>query len=367
MKLGEIIRTLEEIAPPRLVKAGDRIGLQIGDPEQEVRRIIVTVDVTPEVVNEAIRTSADLIVAHHPLIYDPLPTVRLDVYPQSLVYALIHAGCALWVMHTNYDAAEGGINDVLAEKLGVIDTKTADLTYTEKLFKLAVFVPAEALEAVKEALAEAGAGAIGDYSHCSFETPGTGSFKPLVGSRPYIGSVGEIEHVAEFRLEVIVPEESLGGAINAMKRAHPYEEAAYDVYPLRNTGESMGLLKYGVLRSPMSFSGLCEMVCDVLEFEDVRFAGNPDARIEKVAILGGGGGTRVPLAHSLGVDAFITGDVNHHQFLHAKAVGLNIIDATHFHTEKPGMAALAPRLQDILTDQGVTVEYADDYTIAGGG
>jgi dinuclear metal center YbgI/SA1388 family protein len=366
MTIREIITILEEIAPPDYVIPGDRIGLQIGDLEQDVRHVIATVDVTPAVAAEAIRRSAELIVAHHPLIHDPLPGVRLGVYPESLVYALVSAGVGLYVMHTNYDTADGGINDVLAERLGVVDTKVLEPVYTNKMFKLVTFVPGEAVDAVRDVIADVGGGVIGNYTHCSFQSPGTGAFEPMPGAQPYIGEVGELEKAPEFRLEMLVPEGSLHDAISAMIAAHPYDEAAYDVYPLWNKGEEKGLGRYGRLRSPMAFDGFCEMVRDVLDVEETRVCGDPESRVETVALMGGGGGGRILLAHSVGVDAFVTGDVNHHQMVLAQALGLNVIDATHFHTERPGMIALAPRLQDLLAAGKVSVEYTDDFTLAGG-
>ena len=368
MKLAEIIQVLESIAPPEYACSGDEIGLQIGDPDQDVRRICVTVDATPQVVAEMVRRPADLLVAHHPLIdakYSPLPSVRLDVYPQSLVYEMVNAGIGLYVMHTNYDAAPGGINDVLADRLGVVDTKVLEPTYTGKMFKLVVFVPGEAIDAIRDAISEVDAGVIGNYSHCSFQSPGTGTFKPMEGAEPYIGKVGEMESVPEFRLEVLAKEDRLHDAISAMLDAHPYEEVAYDVYPLWNKGEEFGLGRHGRLKNPMTFDGFCEMVRDVLEVEDTRVSGDPESRVETVAVLGGGGGSLINLAHSKGVDAYVTGDVNHHQFLQAKALGLNVIDATHFWTERPGMIALAPRLHDLLSADGVTVEYMDDVLLGG--
>lgn len=360
MKLSKIIRILEEIAPPEYAMPNDHIGLQIGDPDQDVRRVIVTVDATPGVVAEAVRRSADLIIAHHPLIYCPLPDIRLDVYPQSLVYRLINAGIALYVMHTNYDAAEGGINDTLAARLGVIDTQVLDPTHIEKMFKLAVFVPTEAIDAVRDAIFEAYPGEIGNYSHCSFSSPGTGTFKPLPGATPYLGKVGEIEKADELRLEVIVPEKSLHDVISSMVAAHPYEEVAYDVYPLANKGMTHGIGLYGRLRTPMTFDGFCEMVRDVLDVEDTRVVGDPESPVETVAVVGGAGGCDVEPAHLRGVDVLVTGDVRHHEFVQAKALGLNVIDATHFGTERPGMIALAPRLHDLISSEGVTVEYLDD-------
>lgn len=366
MKLSDIIRILEDIAPLEYALPDDPNGLQIGDPNQDVRRIYVTVDVTPQVVTEMVRRSADLLVAHHPLIdpkRSPLPSVRLDVYPQSLVYTLVNAGVSLYVMHTNFDSAPGGINTVLARRLGVVDTKVLEPTYTGKMFKLVTFVPGEAVDAVRDAMSEAGAGIIGNYTHCSFQSPGTGTFVPLSGAEPYTGKVGELAKEAEFRLEMLVPEDYLHDAITAMINAHPYEKVAYDVYPLWNKGGEFGLGLIGRLETPMTFGSLMAMVRAELGVMDIRYAGDPEARIETVAVLGGGGGSRVELACSKGVDAFITGDVNHHQFLHAKAVGLNVIDATHFWTERPGMIELAPTLHDILHPHGVTVEYADDVML----
>lgn len=366
MILREIIEILEEIAPPRYAQEGDAIGLQIGDPGADVKSIAVSVDVTPDVVRECARRSADLLITHHPLIspnWQPLPAVRLDVYPQSLVYQLVSAGVALYVMHTNYDSANGGINDTLAERLGVRDCSVMLPTWTDKPFKLVTFVPAEAAEAVRDAISEAGGGVIGDYSHCSFRTPGAGTFKPLPGAEPYIGRVGEIEETPEVRLEMIVPESCLHDAVTAMTAAHPYDEVACDVYPLRNEGRVHGIGLCGRLDSPTTFGAFREMLCRVLAVPDPRVAGDPASKVEKVALLGGGGSKRIGLAKSMGADVYVTGDVNHHQFLEAKAIGINVIDATHFWTERPGMVELAPRLHDLLSSQGVTVEYVDDVTL----
>ncbi len=367
MILADIIRMLEEIAPPKYAQPDDTIGLQAGDPDQDVKNILVTVDITPEVVSEAIRRKADLIVSHHPVINSRagfLSSVRADVYPQSLIYKLVHAGTALYVMHTNYDAADGGINDVLAEILGVVDTKRLLPTYTDKMFKLVTFVPEEASEAVRVAVADAGAGEIGNYSDCSFQTEGIGSFKPLVGADPHIGTVGELEQTPEVRLEVIVPEDHLHDVISAMIGAHPYEEPAYDVHLLWNQGEVHGIGVYGRLKSPTTFGAFCAMVCEKLHVPDPRTSGDPNSAVKTVAILGGGGSGRIDLAHSKGADVYVTGDVGHHQFLLAKALGINVLDATHFWTERPGMISLADKLTELLEDDGIKVSYADDTTIS---
>jgi dinuclear metal center YbgI/SA1388 family protein len=363
MKLSSIIPILEQIAPPEYAMQNDRIGLQIGDPEQEVKRVIVSLDVTRAVVSAASRQSVDLIVVHHPLIYDPLPNVRLDLYPQSLVYELVKAGISLYVLHTNYDVTEGGTDDVLAARLGIVDPVVLQPNYTGKLFKIVTFVPGEAVDAVRDAISDAGGGVIGNYTHCSFQSPGTGAFIPMPGAQPYVGTVGEPETAPELRLEMQVQENSLHDAITAMIAAHPYEEVAYDVYPLWNKGKVRGFGRYGRLRKPMTFDGFCEMVGDMLEVDDTRIVGDPDARVESIAVMGGSGGSAIGLAHSKGVDAFVTGDVKHSQFMQAKALPINLIDATHLHTERPGMIALSPRLHDLLSPNGVTVEYVDDLTL----
>lgn len=365
MNVGEIVEILDGIAPPEYAMSGDSIGLQVGDPDQDVRQVMVTVDVTPSVVAEAVRRSVDLLISHHPLIYTPLPSVRLDLYPQSLVYTLVSAKISHFAMHTNFDAADGGINDVLAERLGLSNLSVLEPTYSEKSFKLVTFVPSESVDFVRDALAEAGAGIIGKYSHCSYQSPGSGTFLPMEGAEPYIGSVGALKKVPEYRLEVLVSENRLHDVISALKTAHPYEEAAYDVYSLKHPSRVRGIGRCGMLRTPMTFDGLCEMVRDVLGVEDTRVCGDPESHVAKIAIMGGSGGSSVGLAKSLGMDVLITGDVRHHQFVEAQAIGLNVIDATHFYTERPGMIALAPRLHDLLSSEGITVEYLDDDILAG--
>ncbi|MHB1456696.1 MAG: Nif3-like dinuclear metal center hexameric protein, partial [Armatimonadota bacterium] len=308
MKLSEIIRILEDIAPTEFAYANDRIGLQAGDPSQETRRITVTVDATSKVIAEAAKMNMNLIIAHHPLIYNPLTDVRADRYPQSLIYRMIKSGISYYVMHTNYDAADGGINDALAERLGVFDTKTLITTHIDKLYKIAVFVPGDTVESVRSALADAGAGMIGNYSHCSFQTDGIGSFVPEDGASPYIGAVGEVESTDEVRLEMLVKESVLKSAISAMIKAHPYETPAYDVYPLWNNGEQHGYGLCGRLKTPMSFDGFHEMVRDVLDVEETRAVGDPDAMLERVALMGGGGGGEIEIAKSAGADVYVTGD-----------------------------------------------------------
>ena len=327
----------------------------------------MTVDATPLVIGEAIRRAAELIIVHHPLIYAPMPSVRLDIYPQSLVYQLVNANIALYAMHTNFDSADGGINDVLAARLGVVDTSVLEPIHKQKLFKLAVFVPHDAIESVRTAIFDVYPGEIGNYTHCSFATPGTGTFKPLPGAQPYIGTVGEMESTAEFRLELLVPEGHLHDVIAAMIDAHPYEEVAYDVYPMWNSGEVHGIGRIGKLVKPMTFDGFCEMARDVLSVDDIRTSGAPGSPIETVALVGGAGGSSVGLAHASRADVLITGDVRHHEFKQAEAIGLNVVDATHFATERPGMIELTPRLHDLLFTEDVTVEYVDDVVLGGSG
>lgn len=365
MRLADIMRILEEIAPPKYCIPNDRVGLQIGDPGADIRSIVITMDVTPAVVGEVARRGADLLISHHALFWTPLSSIRLDVYPQSLAYQLVSAGIGLYVMHTNWDAAPGGINDVLAERLGVVDTQILKPSYTQKLFKLVTFVPGEAADAVREAISSAGGGSIGDYTDCSFRAPGTGTFLPLPGTQPYTGKSGQLEKAAEFRLEMLATDDVLHDAISAMIAAHPYEEVAYDVYPLWNDGEVFGLGRYGKLRTPMSFGEFCKTACEVLGVKDPRTSGDPGSPVETVALLGGGGGGHVALAHSNGADVYVTGDVKHDQFLEARALGINVLDATHFFTERPGMVALAPKLHEILEEDGVTVEYVDDVVLGG--
>lgn len=357
MYLADIIKTLEIIAPPLLADEGDKIGLQAGDPSAEVARVVVAVDPTESVVDYAIDSGAELLICHHPLIFTPLEALASGNPVQDKAIKLIKASTALYVMHTNYDSTKGGVNDVLAERLGVSVTGILTQRRRERKLKLVVFTPPEAVNELRDAMAEAGAGIIGNYTHCSFQTEGTGTFIPLPEARPYVGEIGSLQEEKECRLEMIVPEWKLGRVLDAMLGKHPYEEAAYDIYPLENEPFLYGYGRIGRLERQMKLLDFRKKVEDALGICQIRMIGSPDKPVQMVALCGGGGRRLIPDAHMAGADIYVTGDIGHHDFLDADALGLAVIDAGHYETERPGMESLTHRLSRQYAESSIVFEF----------
>lgn len=351
VKCGTIMRWIEEWAPPFLAEDKDNIGLLVGSPEMEIQRILVTLEVTQEVVDEAVRKGAQMIVSHHPLFRDPLYRIRFDSYPASLVVRLIQHNIAVYAAHTNLDAAEGGINDILARRFGLTDVDFLVPTREERLYKMVVFVPSGYEEVVRGAMCSAGAGWIGKYSDCTFQTGGTGTFRPLAGASPFLGKVGELEKVSETRIETIVPEGKLESVVRAMMSTHPYEEVAYDIYPLKNRGKRFGLGRVGKLPRPQTLGEFAEELKHLLGQQTVRVVGQLDKTVSRVAICGGGAAVFLNQAVRAGADVYVTGDVRHHDALNALAQGIALIDAGHHGTERVIVPVLAGYLRDKATEE----------------
>lgn len=329
VKGKELIRIMEEWAPPTLAVDGDRIGLQVGSPENEVSRVLVALEVTEQVVDEAIRLGANWIVAHHAVIFRPLSELRTDRPIGRLMQKLLANHINVYIAHTNLDTAVGGVNDVLVERLGLQEVEVLAPHREERLKKLVVFVPENHHESVLRAVAEAGAGWIGNYSHCTFNLEGEGTFLPQEGANPYIGKQGKLERVKEVRLETIFSERIQSQVIAAMLDAHPYEEVAYDIYPLENKGDTYGLGRVGLLEQEITLYELAERVKKAYQIPAVRFVGDPSHLVKKVAILGGAGSRYAATALARGADVFITGDIDYHTAQDALAKGLALLDPGH--------------------------------------
>lgn len=325
-----IFRELEAWAPKTFAYDWDNVGLQVGSISDKTEAVLVTLDVNDAVVDEAIRLGANVIVSHHPMLFKPLKTIDFNTPKGKLVRKLIKHDITVYASHTNLDIAEGGVNDLLAEKIGIENVQPMVVTHEEPLYKLAVFTPVDHVNEVVDALSEAGAGHIGNYSHCTFQAPGTGTFKPLEGANPYIGTPHKIERVEELKIETIVPETLLKNVVEAMLKAHPYEEVAYDIYPLKNEGKKYGLGRIGTLKEVVNFHQLIEMTKEALDVRHVRYVGDLDKQVKRVAVLGGSGEKYIHKAKQLGADAYITGDVTFHQAQDAKDNGLALIDAGHY-------------------------------------
>ncbi|MGG3471260.1 Nif3-like dinuclear metal center hexameric protein [Neobacillus pocheonensis] len=350
----EIIQLFERFSPKGLAMEGDKIGLQIGRLNKKIERVMIALDVLENVIDEAIGKNVQLIIAHHPPIFRPLKNVLTDTVQGRMIEKLLKHDIAVYAAHTNLDVAKGGVNDLLAAALGLEDPEVLVPTYDTKLKKLVVFVPVSHADAIREVLGEAGAGFIGNYSHCSFSASGTGRFMPGDDTNPYIGKSGELEAVDEIRIETIVPEPLLKKTITAMIKAHPYEEVAYDVYPLDNKGEVLGLGRIGKV-AEMTLGEFAERVKASLEVEKVRVVGDLSSKIKKVAVLGGDGNKYFSHAKFKGADVYVTGDIYYHTAHDAMMMGLNMIDPGH-NVEKIMKKGLTATLKNLCQESGYEVE-----------
>lgn len=350
-----VIQYVERLAPKALALEGDKIGLHVGTLQKQVKKVMVALDVLEEVVDEAIAEKVDLIVAHHAVIYRPLKHLRTDLAAGRVYEKLLKHDIAVYTAHTNLDAAADGLNDWLAEAIGLGDVEVLDVTYQEALKKLVVYVPLSHRDAVFQAVSEAGAGWVGNYSHCSFQVEGTGTFLPREGTNPHIGQQGTLERVEEVRLETVVPASRQAAVIKAMLAAHPYEEVAYDVIPLEASGTGLGIGRIGKLPQPVTLRELAERIKERFSLSGVRVVGDLDATVRKVAVVGGDGSSFVSKAVFRGADVFVTGDIGYHTAHDAQAEGLFIIDAGH-NIEKIMKEKLASYLAEQLKANGYQTE-----------
>ena len=350
----EIIQLFEQFSPKGLAMEGDKIGLQIGRLNQKVEQVMIALDVLEEIVDEAIEKQVQLIIAHHPPIYRPLQKLATETAEGRIIEKLIKHDIAVYAAHTNLDVAKGGVNDLLAEALGIQNAEVLVPTYETALKKLVVFVPNSHAEQVRQALGNTGAGFIGNYSHCTFSTEGTGRFLPEEGTNPYIGKHGKLAEVAEVRIETIVPEPLLKKVIAAMLKAHPYEEVAYDVYPLEQKGALLGLGRIGTVEE-MTLGEFAKRVKTAFEVEQIRVVGDLNAKIRKVAVLGGDGNKYYSQAKYKGADVYVTGDIYYHTAHDAMMLGLHMIDPGH-NVEKVMKKGVANVLAKMCTEAGYEVE-----------
>ncbi|WP_409301725.1 Nif3-like dinuclear metal center hexameric protein [Peribacillus sp. SCS-155] len=354
----EIINLFEQFSPKNYAMEGDPIGLQIGRLNKKVTKVLVALDVVDEVVEEAIREDVQLIIAHHPLIYRPLKKIMTDTAPGQIVEKLIKHDIAVYAAHTNLDVARMGVNDMLADALGLKETEVLIPTFQSSYHKLAVYVPENTETRVREALGNAGAGAIGNYSHCSFTSEGTGRFLPGENTNPTIGAPGQPESVREVKIETIYPAEIEKKVLSAMIKAHPYEEPAYDIYKLENKRQAEGLGRIGILTEEMTLEQFSNHVKKVLDVNAVRVVGSLDSKIKKVAVLGGDGNKYFSQAKFKGADVYVTGDMYYHNAHDAMLLGLNIVDPGH-NIEKVMKKGVAKIMANLCKKNHYQVEFID--------
>ncbi len=337
-------------APPAIAWERDNPGLQCGDSRAPVRGILVALEATEAIVREARRKRANLIVTHHPLLFKPLRTLTPHTGAGLVLQECIRSKIALFAAHTNLDFTRGGTSFALAGALGLRDVQFLETPYHIHR-KIVTFVPPAHADRVAEAMADAGAGVIGQYDRCSFRIHGTGTFRGSESARPVIGKTGRFERVSEVRLEMILPQWNVDRVVRALRRVHPYEEVAFDLYPLENISEDHGMGVIGVLPRPVRTDRFLRQIARSLKSGGLRWAGNPATRVRRVAACGGSGGDLLESAIASGADLFVTADVRYHTF-HEAAGRIVLVDGGHYETEAPVIGAVVRHLKNEFRRRG---------------
>lgn len=350
-RLQDLTGLLHKLYPPFLAEDWDNVGLQVGDPGMPVERILIALDPTEANLDDARHRGAQALVCHHPLIFRPLKRLTPQDETGRMLFRAVREGIAVLCAHTNLDRARDGLNDWLAARLGVLATQPLETGAPGDLLKLVVFVPTGYEDRVAAALHLSGAGHIGGYDRCAFRVTGTGSFRPGAESNPFIGRPGETEEVREVRLETVLPRGLTAKVLEKMRKAHPYEEVAFDLIPLANSRPDIGLGRIGRLAAPVTLADFAARVKQDLRCQAPRLVGDPAARISKVAVCGGSGASLIHEAARQGADVLVTGDVKYHEARNAESLGLALIDAGHFATERLMVEELAARLRQAARER----------------
>ncbi len=343
--VADLVAFLKQVAPLELAADWDNVGLLLGDPAAEVRRVMTCLTVTPDTAAEAVESAVQLIVTHHPILFRAVKRLTATTPEGRMLLSLIRSGAAVYSPHTAFDNAPGGINDILARRLGLTEVQPLRQRDGARQSKIVVFVPDKDLIPVSDALFEAGAGQIGQYRECSFRLAGTGTFFGTDSTNPTVGQKGRREEVSEWRLEAVCPEGLVEQAVAAMRRAHSYEEPAYDIYPLRPLPSTLGEGRVGRLRTPLPLADLAQSVRAELGARLVQTVGEADRRVERLAIVCGSGGEFLPEAVRVCADVLLTGEVRFHDCLTAQAQSLALLLPGHHATERCGVEELAGAIQ----------------------
>jgi dinuclear metal center YbgI/SA1388 family protein len=361
MKIKEIAQAVEEIAPLGLAQDWDNVGLLIGNPDKTIKNILLTIDTTKAVVAQAKAQKADLILAYHPIIWDGLKRVTADG-ETAYIYDLIKSGISVFCIHTALDVATGGVNDALADILGIENAKpigdyVADPAGPQ--YKIITFVPETDVNKVASALYEAGAGAIGNYSHCGFQSDGTGTFKPLKGSNPTIGKRDRIETVNEIKLETVIPSGKVAGVVAALRQAHPYESPAFDIFQHCDIENKIGLGRIGELKKPLSMQKAIAKIKVATGCKAVGIVGPERRTVRKAAVCAGSCGKIINSVIAADCDLYLTGELKHHQALAAQEAGLTCICLSHTVSERFALKNLEKQFKKRLKNVTILISKKD--------
>jgi dinuclear metal center YbgI/SA1388 family protein len=367
-QLNEILGAIDEWYDPRWADSWDAVGLVCGDRSAAVDSVLLAVDAIPATVAEAAEVGAQLLVTHHPLLLTGVHGVSTDTAKGSLIHRMIRGGIAHFVAHTNADTARSGVSDALGAALGLNDLRPLDPDRGEPLDKVVTFVPRADAERVVDALAQAGAGRLGDYDRCAFLADGIGTFRPGAGAHPAIGTVGSIETVAETRIEMVLPSARRVAVVEALRAAHPYEEPAFDLFSHAPLPSGRGTGRVGELAAAIPLRDFVAYAAAALPSTvwGLRASGDPDGLVRRVAVCGGSGGSLAGRARSAGADVYLTADLKHHNVLEAvteyDTPPIALIDAAHWATEAPWLAVLADRLRARFAAAGLRVAVSGQVT-----
>lgn len=332
--VADITSALDSLLPPELAADWDNVGLLLGDPRSDVLRILTCLTVTPAVAEEAVSLGARLIVTHHPILFRGVKRLTTETAEGRVLFTLARAGVAVYSAHTAFDNAPGGINDRLSGKLGLSDVRPLRYRDAPATCKLVVFVPESDLSKVSDAMFAAGAGVIGEYRECSFRLAGTGTFFGGDTANPTVGQKGRREEVSEWRLEIVCPTSAIDTVVTAMRRAHSYEEPAFDMYPLRPGRSPLGEGRIGRLPTSATLRTLAETLKRQLRCGPVQVVGDLERKVESVAIACGAAGDYLADAARSRADVFVTGEMRFHDYLAAQAQGVALLMPGHYATER---------------------------------
>lgn len=353
--ISDVIQIMNEIAPSAMAEDWDNVGLQIGDKDWPVKKIWVSLDPLLEVMEKGCRTGVDLIVTHHPLIFRPVKSIDFSNQLGSIIQLALQHHTGIFSAHTNLDSVQGGINDFLAKKLGLKNLAVLEVSRKPLTCKLVVYVPSGHEENILTALFEAGAGKIGSYSKCSFRNEGTGTFLPGFESRPFKGGKKKLSRVSELRIETVVNREDLNDVLDAVRKYHPYETMACDVFALE-TPVSWGLGRVGEVETPVTLDCFVKDVKERLGLDWIKVSGDPGLQVQKVAACTGSGSGLMKSFLASPAQVYISGDLHYHDARAAEQAKRALIDIGHFSSEHFVVDMLSERLEKAFCQRGFEVD-----------
>ena len=354
--VADIVKAMETIAPSNLAEDWDNVGLQVGQKNWPVKKVWVSLDPVLDVVTNACQNDADLLITHHPLIFKPLHSVDFGTPTGSIIRMAARHKMAIFTSHTNLDIVAEGLNDVLAEAIGLKKLEVLGKPIEDERIKLVIYVPEDYEKKILDGILQTKAGNIGEYSACTFRNKGEATFRPGSMATPFIGKTGEITGANEIRIETVVQKDDLSGVIEYVGSHHHYETMAYDVYPLLTNKNRNGIGRIGELEEKTNLKSLALNIKQKLRLKYVKISGNHKLTVARAAVCTGSGSGMMKYFLSSGAQAYISGDLRYHDAKDAQAANLGIIDIGHFASEHLIVDVIAKRLEKILSEAGKNIK-----------